>query len=404
MKHFSFLLGAGFSKPAGYPLAAEINNKFRSLTHKDFMISSSQSAHLIQRGQDQNWLIEKYQYMFVEEFIKFYNEKIIPNSEFHYEDFFDYYNDLNRREELSSDEKIFFDEFKNKYDYPLDHHSLLFDFNRTYNQLVAHFITVEWPLSASILKPYSKQEHAEFLYLLEYLAENYKVHIHSLNHDLLIEKYFHTQTLGNKISDGFDDSYSPYFANITLTANKKGNINPYTHDIRLRRFKNKFDSTFNLYKLHGSVDNYVFNLNNKKYDMIKWAYGINEGSVYKEITTYLGEIKKENFYMDVIPEFLSGTTEKLRHYERTVYYSQIFQRLFQNLINSKHLIVIGYGFKDSKINEYLKTYFLNDSQKIMIVIDVSKPQSDIIDMNNVKFISKSVLDLDIEEVKTTLDI
>lgn len=403
-KHFSFLLGAGFSKPAGYPLATEINNKFRSLTHKDFMIHSSQSANLIQRGKEQNWLIEKYRYMFVEEFIKFYNEKIITPKEFNYEYFFDYYNDLNRREELSPDEKFFFDEFGKKYDYPLDHHSLLFDFNRTYEQLVAHFITVEWPISASILKLYPKHEHAEFLYLLEYLAEKYRVHIHSLNHDLLMEKYFHTQTLGNKISDGFDDSYSPYFANVTLTTNKNGNINPYTHDIRLRRFKNKYDSTFNLYKLHGSVDNYVFNLNNKKYDMIKWAYGINEGSVYKEITTHYGEIKKENFYMDVIPEFLSGTTEKLRHYERTVYYSQIFEHFFHNLINSKHLIVIGYGFKDSKINEYLKTYFSNDSQKIMLVIDISKPQSELLNQSNVKFIEQSVIDLDIARVKTILNI
>ena len=401
MKHFSFLLGAGFSKPAGYPLATEINSKFKSLTNKDFMITTSQSAHLIKRGVGQNWLIEKYQYMFVEEFIKFYNDKIIPDSEFHYEDFFDYYNDLNKREELSIDEKSFFDEFKKKYDYPLNHKNLLFDFDRTFNQLVAHFITVEWPISASMTKPYLKHEHAEFLYLLEYLEEeNYKVHIHTLNHDLLMEKYFHTQTLGNKISDGFDDSYSPYFANITLSVDK----NPYTYDVRLKRFKNKFDSQFNLYKLHGSVDNYVFNLNNNKYDMIKWAYSLNEDSIYKEITTHLGEIKRENFYMDVIPEFLSGTTEKLKHYERTVYYSQIFKRFFQNLINSRNLIVIGYGFKDSKINEYLKTFFLNDPQKLMLVIDVVKPQSEILEQNNVKFIAKNVIDLDIEEIRSKLNV
>lgn len=350
MKHISFLLGAGFSKPAGYPLASEINNKFKNLTYRDFMIHTSQSAWLIDRGIEQNWIIEKYQYMFVEEFIKFYNDKIIAGLDFNYEDFFDYYTDLYRRDELSDSENIFFTQFGREYDYPLGHHDLLHSFNSTYNQLIAHFITVEWPISASSLKPYSKQEHAEFLYLLEYLSGNYKVHIHSLNHDLLMEKYFHTQTLGNKISDGFDDSYSPYFANITLDINKGGIRNPYTYDIRLRRFKNKYDSIFNLYKLHGSVDNYVFNLNNKKYDMIKWAYRINEGSVYKEITTHYGEIKKENFYMDVIPEFLSGTTEKLRHYERTVYYNQVFQHFFQNLSNSKHLIVIGYGFKDSKIN------------------------------------------------------
>ena len=405
MKHFSFLLGAGFSKPSGYPLATEINNKFKNLTHKDFMIHTSQSAWLIERGTKQNWIIEKYQYMFVEEFIKFYNENIILGQDFNYEDFFDYYIELDRREELTETENSFFKDFGKRYEYPLDHHDLLHSFNRTYNQLVANFITVDWPISVSSLKPYNRQEHAEFLYLLEYLEEkNYKVHIHTLNHDLLMEKYFHTQTLGNKISDGFDDSYSPYFADITLNGNKNGKRYAYTHDIRLRRFKNKYDSTFNLYKLHGSVDNYVFNLNNKRYDMIKQVYGMNEGSIYKEITTYLGEVKKEHFYVDVIPEFLSGTTEKLRHYERNVYYKHVFQHFFQNLSNSKNIIVIGYGFRDSKINENLKNHFLKDQQKTMLVIDVSKSQSDILNLSNVKYIEKNVIDLDIEEIKATLGI
>jgi hypothetical protein len=393
MKHFSFLLGAGFSKPAGYPLATEINNKFKNLTHKDFMIHTSQSAWLIARGTEQNWIIEKYQYMFVEEFVKFYIDKIIPSQDFHYEDFFDYYTELDRRDELNEVEKSFFKDYGIKYEYPLDHHDLLHSFNRTYNQLVANFITVDWPISVSSLKPYNSQEHAEFLYLLEYLEEkNYKLHIHTLNHDLLMEKYFQTQTLGNKISDGFDDSYSPYFADITLNGAKNGTRYAYTYDIRLRRFKNRYDAIFNLYKLHGSVDNYVFNLNNKKYDMIKQVYGMNEGSIYKEITTHFGEIRKEHFYVDVIPEFLSGTTEKLRHYERDVYYHQVFEHFFQNLNNSKHLIVIGYGFKDSKINDHLINYFLNYAHKTMLVIDVTRPESDILNLNNVKFIAKSVLD------------
>lgn len=47
MKHFSLLLGAGFSKAANYPLATEINNKFKNLTHEDFFNHTSQSAWLI---------------------------------------------------------------------------------------------------------------------------------------------------------------------------------------------------------------------------------------------------------------------------------------------------------------------------------------------------------------------
>jgi len=44
MNHFSFLIGAGFSKPAGYPLATEINKKFKNLTNQDFFICTAKEA------------------------------------------------------------------------------------------------------------------------------------------------------------------------------------------------------------------------------------------------------------------------------------------------------------------------------------------------------------------------
>lgn len=117
-----------------------------------------------------------------------------------------------------------------------------------------------------------------------------------------MEKYFHSESLAGKTADGFDDFASPYYGFI--------NNNDRTQRIRLRRFVDKFDKKFNLYKLHGSIDNYLFNTNNKTYDMIKWEYGLLERGIVKEITTHLGEHYYYDGYVDVVPEFLSGTPKK----------------------------------------------------------------------------------------------
>lgn len=392
MKSISFLLGAGFSKPADYPLASEINSKFRKLSLEEFYIHTSESAYLTD-SQNHNWIITQEKHHFVVDFIKFYTKSILTElEEFHYETFFDYYMQLMRRE-LNEVENSFFKEFRKNRNYDWDHYQLLFQFNRTFQQLVADYITIEWPKSISYPKPYSVSfPHKNYLALLEYLGEEHKVHIHTLNHDLLMEKYFHFESIAGKTSDGFDDFASPYYGQISN--------NDITQRIRLKRFINRYDAIFNLYKLHGSsVDNYVFNTNNKVYDMIKWEYGLLERGIVKEITTHLGEHLYFDGYVDVVPEFLSGTTEKINHYERKVYYSKIFDHFTKNLYKSNVLIVIGYGFADTRVNTYLLDYFLKNSDKIMIVINLSRPKSELLDKKNVKFFQIGVEDIPIEKVK-----
>ncbi len=395
MKSISFLLGAGFSKPANYPLASEINSKFKNLTLAEFHIHTSESAHLT-NTQNPNWIITQEKHYFVVDFIKFYTESILSlPEEFHYETFFDYYMQLQRRSELTEIEKEFFQKFRTERNYDWDHHQLLFQFNRTFQQLVANYLTVEWTKSVPYLKPYSVNfPHKNYLELLEYLGEEYKVHIHTLNHDLLMEKYFHYESIAGKTSDGFDDFASPYYGQISN--------NDIIQRIRLKRFVNRYDGIFNLYKLHGSVDNYIFNTNNKVYDMIKWEYGLLERGIVKEITTHLGKHIYFDVYIDVVPEFLSGTTEKIRHYERKIYYSTIFDHFKKNLCRTKYLIVIGYGFADTKINTYLLDYFLRNSDKTMVVINKSRPVNELLEKKNVKFFQIGVEDIPIETVKDVI--
>lgn len=145
MKSISFLIGAGFSKPANYPLASEINSKFRQLSLEEFYIHTSESAHLTET-QNPNWIVTQEKHFFVIDFIEFYCNSILSKPEdFHYETFFDYYQELKKKEKLSDIETIFFENFRKERDYNWDHYQLFFQFDSTFQQLIANYITIEWP-------------------------------------------------------------------------------------------------------------------------------------------------------------------------------------------------------------------------------------------------------------------
>jgi len=391
MNNISFLLGAGFSKPAKYPLASDINIKFRNLSLEEFYIHTSEAAYLT-KTQNENWIVSREKHHFVVEFIQFYCSSILKSKEdFHYETFFDYYIELMKRRPNDVEAK-FFTDFSQKQNYDWDHFQLLFQFNRTFQQLVANFITIEWPKSGHYLAPHSPSlPHKQFLELMDKLKDDFKVHIHTLNHDLLMEKYFHYDPLAGNYSDGFCDFASPYYG---LISN-----NERTQRIRLKRFKDKYDAIFNLYKLHGSVDNYVFNTNNKTYDMIKSEYGLLERGIVKEVTTHTGEEYYDDGHVDVVPEFLSGTFEKIKNYGRKLYYSRLFERFKYNLNTSNCLIVIGYGFADPTINDYLRDHFLFKSSHTMIVINKTRPESSILNNKSVNFFQVGVEELQVDMVE-----
>jgi len=132
--------------------------------------------------------------------------------------------------------------------------------------------------------------------------------------------------------------------------------------------------------------------------MIKIPYGVQKHNIRKE---YFNQEGKRDYYEDnfqIIPDFLSGTSTKILSYDKKLYYKPLFNHFTDNLIESDFLIVIGYGFGDKKINEYLIDAFLVDEKKRMIVIDIRKPQSELMNYKNVRFIEKSVSDVTREEI------
>lgn len=118
---------------------------------------------------------------------------------------------------------------------------------------------------------------------------------------------------------------------------------------------------------------------------------------YLELTDpKTGEQRFESLWDEVAPDFLSGTTNKTRFYTGDLYYKNLFQHFEKNLSTSELLVVIGYGFQDPGINEYLEKNFLS-REKQMVVIDPYKPKTDLLEKYNATHIPKGVTQVTYQE-------
>lgn len=72
-KEVSFLLGAGFSKPAGYPSRTELNERLSRISQDEIYISTGGEAWFLDKNQEEdNEYITYPERVFVEDFIRFY--------------------------------------------------------------------------------------------------------------------------------------------------------------------------------------------------------------------------------------------------------------------------------------------------------------------------------------------
>jgi len=186
LKHLSFLLGSGFSIPDGYPTTTQINERLKKINADEIHIHSDMSAWFLNGAENPNAWSRKEEKIFIQKFLEFYNEKILNGKPFQYEDFYDYYYELHQTSKLANVCEKFFEDYKKESGLEYDHHNLLMNFNYTFNQLLAKLLIIKWPEPVSLIRPYASR-YAEFLELLDELGKENKIHIHSLNHDLLIE-------------------------------------------------------------------------------------------------------------------------------------------------------------------------------------------------------------------------
>lgn len=406
MKHFSFLLGAGFSIPFGYYSTPELNNILRSVKKNEIKVHTSGTASFLFGEQDPNgWFTRIREKRFVEEFLNFYNTEIIPAQNFHYEKFFDYYSEIRRGEGDFEKFNKFVSEFNEQEEFKYDGQQLLFEFNEIFQQLLAQLLT-KWVESVSYVEPYHSQ-YKNFFYLLKDISDEFKIHIHTLNHDLLMEQFAHSDVIGNNFSDGFEELGSPYFGKYSLDTPvrelDKVIRKVFTYTVRLRRFTNEYSKKFCLYKLHGSIDNFAYHIGNDEFETIKLLRGVNPFELLHE-SNKDGKMVYESSMINLYPQFLSGTLEKMRYYKQKRYFEPIFHHFENNLKNSDHLIIIGYGCGDEEINKIIIEHFLSKDNSKVVMIGKEKPQCAITNHEQVKYYDSGVVGLSIDEIKSYFDI
>ncbi|MDD9807792.1 MAG: SIR2 family protein [Gammaproteobacteria bacterium] len=351
----SFLLGAGFSKPAGYPLAAEINEKFVGLKENEISIHTDGSAWF--NGGKPKW-DDSFPHLrngrlFIERLLDYYCSSVISSPEaFHYETFYDWYKDIQNG--CKRDKRV--------EDIAIESEGCLADhmrcFNFTFNQLVAQLL-YKSPQELELGQDLSCS-YALFLDLVRNLRREHVLHFHTLNHDVFFESLSDTDAIRGDLGNGFTELDSPYYGALWHNSKRK---------VRLPYFSGVFDSPINLYKLHGSIDQWIFP--SKEQEIIKTKHGVGPNDLLGKVREG-NEFNYERRYGDPCSEFLSGVRYKIANYKSHPYYKKVLKCFRSNLECSNVLIVIGYRFKDMEINNLLQRHFLSRSGSRVLIVDVKK--------------------------------
>ena len=386
LNHVSLLIGSGFSVPAEYPTTTKLNERLCRIGASEICVHTDREAWFLNGQPDPNaerMGVEERR--LVQELLEFYNTQVLRQGEgFHYETFYDYYITPYLTNSYPDELLDFLTGFKRQHKAISDIHHLLMTFNDIFTQLLSQLLTK--PIErVHYCKPYHPNYNA-FLLLLENLSTGHKVHIHTLNHDIYLESLSLTDSIQDHFADGFEELGSRIYA--------KKYEKYASYMVRLRRFTNKYDEPFCLYKLHGSVDNYWVSFEDGT-DLVKLPWGVSPHEIHKEVLRN-GQPQYSHSPADVVADFLSGTTHKIDRYENGSYYPVLFRHFQTNLKQSKTLVVIGYGFGDIRINRYLEECFLYDSSKEMFIVDLVRPSTPLLGRSNVHFIEGGVSGMDYE--------
>lgn len=400
--HFSVLLGSGFSIPGGVPGVAAVNKKLSYIKESDFYLSSSQDAGFYYgEYRDPNARMTYLDRFFVERFIAFYCAEYLDGDKdrFNYEIFYDFIIDFLHSKKEKEKVDAFCVEFnKDIYSEPfkMDSYNWVSRTQRIINTLIADFLALPKHFEDVAYSNYWVNG-AFFGILGNLLGENI-VHVHTLNHDIFFDCVANRLThLWRHFSDGYTEVGSTVYGQVyTAFKDERGSVQK-TYNVRLKVYTGEYENRLRLYKLHGSVDTYVLRTQSGGETRIKKDYGVRE--FYKEI--YDEEAKKYRYdpvYTEKHPDFLTGTTEKIRQYDMP-FYENLFNHFKCNLANSSGLLVIGYGFQDKGINDLLETHYLVH-QKPVILIDIRHPQCPLFDKypKQFKFLLRSIDAFDFDEL------
>ncbi len=368
--NISFLTGSGFSIPYGLPSVSVVNQKYFQFEPDQIYIAGNQRAYLQGSEIDRNGLFKYEENLFLSEFMKFYCNNF-ANGNFDYEDFFDFFMLYKTNDENKEKIELFCHEFESKNDLQkLGASQRISDFERTYSQLIASSLRkVEFEDDN---EPYDYRGYSEFMHFIKDLTKSRIVNFNTLNHDLLMD-WLGKQYFGNDLSDGFKLEGSPVYGSLSKSFNigqGKRDINK-NYFVKIPYYSDVFDGKINLYKLHGSINNYyVYYNRGANYEIFKNIYGV--GDFYVEKINQNGTYEMEYALEMVAPNFISGKQNKPLFYENSLYFKKLITHFKNNLDACDKLVVIGYGFKDEGINEIIRKCIIQKSKEL-IVFDIADP-------------------------------
>lgn len=392
MKQTSLLLGAGFSVNQGYPTANQLNQKLTSLDSEDFWIHTDGTVLLKKREDEDPCWYSSYTKgkFFIVKLIEFYQE--YTKMEFNYEEFYDFYNEIYRNEKEIAEFDEFCDNFREEYHTDIDNHNLLSKTNNIFNQLIGHYLIDREGNKFYEPVHYCKPifpGYTGFLNCLEKWGEEGAIHVHTLNHDIFFEIFKSSDWIQGNLDDGFKELGSPYYGNLGEK-----------YKVRLPYFTNEYEKKIRLYKLHGSIDQFPFHIQNNGIETyVKIKLGIGTSDLFKEIEKD-GELTYINDWINYHPDFLSGTTSKILRYREPWYYEKVFTHFENNLVNSEELVLIGYGCGDIEVNNLIREKY-DYKNKPLFVVDPypSENTREFIDEFNGCLIEKTPENLRTEDFK-----
>ncbi|RGU27331.1 hypothetical protein [Bacteroides cellulosilyticus] len=383
----SFLLAAGFSAPKGYPIGYSVNEKLLKFHEEPVNFSPSGEIVISTTGEKPTFGAMGYKseyeinFDFCLKLIRYYHNKY---SKFDYEEFYDF---IKSKDVYAKEYEELAKDFISEY---LTFERLIFGLSPIYNQMVAYLIKDKDKKQWYDGIPSHNGEYEGYTGFLKYLQElayTHIINVHTLNHDLFFESFNKTEYISGQISDGFDEYGSEYYSVVQH--------NKIDYHCRLERYNGYYNTPIRLYKLHGSLNYYLFYRSKGIFRIpdkyVKLRYGMNPSKLLRG----LGSKKKYDEYpFSYHSDFLTGTTAKILRYNEPLLYRKLFKKFKKNLSQAEKLIIIGYGAKDAKINEIILKHFDYSHKKVFIVDPYAgKAVEDFAKSINAKIIKEQINDI-----------
>lgn len=338
--HVVFLLGSGFSVPAGLPTAKDLWKMI--LKHYKLQLEYEfRSSSVMVKPYTDWWLFPFWK------ILKSYQNE----NEINYEDFYDRILEEKNREVCITCIREFVSDNMNKYWKDGNglslKDSLISSWGdklvKDYKEIVESCINTYQYIIRKSLSSVKIDVYDNFASIVNnlYLCDSH-IDIFSLNHDLLVEQIL--QTWGIKFDDGFDYNNAKkigkhLFFDVRTSMHEKGNVY--------------------LYKLHGSIDLY------------KYMEKDNNGYRYAKVVNGDPFMMSDNTIFEMLPYFLTGTTAKLKEYDNK-YISHLMSLFESVLAKSQKLIMIGYSGNDGRINNMIFDNYYNWTNAIIISPDANE--------------------------------